>query len=160
MLAPVAVNWTCYRVQGFSMARDGDLDAARFLSIASMRVALWKWLSHSCKYCSTYHVHSLFIRVMLIQHMFFWTEQLTCTSQNMVSPSGARASIWTEVSGTAYSRALIRSKAIPVTGRCEMLRIPHCLDNGLTVNREILATCSSTYSSVRTSQEAHSVSIM
>jgi hypothetical protein len=40
-----------------------------------------------------------------------------------------------------------------------MLRISHCLDNRLTVNREILATCSSTYSPVRTSQEAHSVSI-
>jgi hypothetical protein len=38
-----------------------------------------------------------------------------------------------------------KSKAIPVTGRggllgCEMLRIPHCLDNRLTVNCEILAT--------------------
>jgi hypothetical protein len=32
-----------------------------------------------------------------------------------------------------------------------MLRIPHCLDNWLTVNCEILATCSSTYSPVRTS---------
>jgi hypothetical protein len=40
-----------------------------------------------------------------------------------------------------------------------MLRIPHCLDNRLTVNCEILATCSSTYSLVRNSQEAHSVSI-
>jgi hypothetical protein len=52
----------------------------------------------------------------------------------------------------------------PVTGRgglqgCEMLRIPHCLDNRLTVNCEILATCSSTYSPVCTSQEEHSVSI-
>jgi hypothetical protein len=37
-----------------------------------------------------------------------------------------------------------------------MLRIPHCLDNRLTVNCEILATCSSTYSTVRISQEAHS----
>jgi hypothetical protein len=37
--------------------------------------------------------------------------------------------------------------------------IPHCLDYRLTVNCEILATCSSTYSPVRTSQEAHSVSI-
>jgi hypothetical protein len=68
-------------------------------------------------------------------------------------------------SRTALSSDL---KAIPVTGRrglygCEMLRITHCLDNcldnWLTVNCEILATCSSTYSSVRTSQEAHSVSI-
>jgi hypothetical protein len=55
-------------------------------------------------------------------------------------------------------------KAIPVTGRgrpigLEMLRIPHCLGNRLTVNCEILATCSSTCSPVRTSQEAHSVSI-
>jgi hypothetical protein len=53
---------------------------------------------------------------------------------------------------------------LPVTGRgglwgYEMLRILHCLDNRLTVNCEILATCSSTYSAVRTSQEAHSVSI-
>jgi hypothetical protein len=32
-----------------------------------------------------------------------------------------------------------------------MLRIPHCLDSRLTVNCEILATCSSTYSPVRTS---------
>jgi hypothetical protein len=57
-----------------------------------------------------------------------------------------------------------KSKAIPVTSLgglwgCEMLRIPYCLDNRLTVNCEILATCSSTYSPVRTSQEAHSVSI-
>jgi hypothetical protein len=35
----------------------------------------------------------------------------------------------------------------------------NCLDSRLTVNCEILATCSSTYSPVRTSQEAHSVSI-
>jgi hypothetical protein len=41
----------------------------------------------------------------------------------------------------------------------EMLRIPQCLDNRLTVNYEILATCSSTYSPVHTSQEAHSDSI-
>jgi hypothetical protein len=40
-----------------------------------------------------------------------------------------------------------------------MLRIPHCLYNRLTVNCEILGTSSSTYSPVRTSQEAHSVSI-
>jgi hypothetical protein len=58
----------------------------------------------------------------------------------------------------------VNSKAIPVTG-CgglwgfEMLRIPHCLDSRLTVNCEILATCSSTYSTLCTSQEAHSVSI-
>jgi hypothetical protein len=57
-----------------------------------------------------------------------------------------------------------RRKDIPETGRggpqsCEMLRIQHCLDNRLTVNCEILATCSSTYSPVRTSQEARSVSI-
>jgi hypothetical protein len=57
-----------------------------------------------------------------------------------------------------------KSKDISVTGRgglwdCEVLRIPHCLDNRLTVNCEILATCSSTYTPVRTSQEAHSVSI-
>jgi hypothetical protein len=44
-------------------------------------------------------------------------------------------------------------------GRCEVLRIPHCIDSRLTVNCEILATCSSTYSPVRTSQEAYSVSI-
>jgi hypothetical protein len=42
-----------------------------------------------------------------------------------------------------------KEKAIPVTGLgglqgCEMLRIPHCLDNRLTVNCETLATCSST----------------
>jgi hypothetical protein len=42
---------------------------------------------------------------------------------------------------------------------CEMLSISHCVDNRLTVNCEILATCSSTYSPVRTSQEEHSVSI-
>jgi hypothetical protein len=57
-----------------------------------------------------------------------------------------------------------KKKTIPVTGRedlqvCEMLRIPHCIDNRLTVNCEMLATCSSTYSPVRTSQEAHPVSI-
>jgi hypothetical protein len=57
-----------------------------------------------------------------------------------------------------------KSKAIPVTGRggllgCKMLRISHCLDNRLTVNCKILATCSSTYSPVCTSQKAHSVSI-
>jgi hypothetical protein len=55
-------------------------------------------------------------------------------------------------------------RAMPVTDRgglysCEMLKIPYYLDNRLTVNCEILATCSSTYSPVRTSQEAHSVSI-
>jgi hypothetical protein len=55
-------------------------------------------------------------------------------------------------------------KTISVTGRgglwgCEMSRIPHFLDNRLTVNCEILATFSSTYSPVRTSQKAHSVSI-
>jgi hypothetical protein len=54
------------------------------------------------------------------------------------------AGIWFEV---------VICKAIPVTGRgglygCEMLRISHCLDNRLTVNCEILATCSSTYSPV------------
>jgi hypothetical protein len=47
-------------------------------------------------------------------------------------------------------------KAISVKGLrglygCEMLRIPHWLDNRLTVNCEILATCSSTYSPVSTS---------
>jgi hypothetical protein len=52
----------------------------------------------------------------------------------------------------------VKCIAIPVTDRggpvgFEMLRIPHCLDNRLTVNCEILATCSSTYSPVRTSQE-------
>jgi hypothetical protein len=57
-----------------------------------------------------------------------------------------------------------KSKDILVTGLgglygCEMLRIPHCLDNRLTVNCEILATCSCTYSPVCTSQEARSVSI-
>jgi hypothetical protein len=55
------------------MARDEDLDAARFLSVA---------------YGNDFEihadiVHSLFIRVVLIQHMFFSTEQLTSTSQNM-----------------------------------------------------------------------------
>jgi hypothetical protein len=59
---------------------------------------------------------------------------------------------------------LSSTQNIPVTGRgdlqyCEMLSIPHCLDNRLTVNCEILAPYSSTYSQVRTSQEAHSVSI-
>jgi hypothetical protein len=38
----------------------------------------------------------------------------------------------------------------------EAYRVVRCLDNLLTVNCEILATCSSTYSPVRTSQEAHS----
>jgi hypothetical protein len=57
-----------------------------------------------------------------------------------------------------------KNKDIPITSRgslygCEMLKIPHCLDNRLTVNCEILVICSSTYSPVRTSQEAHSVSI-
>jgi hypothetical protein len=63
-----------------------------------------------------------------------------------------------------YGEMNRESEAIPVTFRgglygCEMLRIQHCLDNRLTVNSEILATCSSTYSPVRTSQEAHSVSL-
>jgi hypothetical protein len=63
-----------------------------------------------------------------------------------------------------YKSKKSERKAIPVTGRgglegCEMLRIPHCIDSRLTVNCEILATCSSTYSPVRTTQEAHSVSI-
>jgi hypothetical protein len=64
----------------------------------------------------------------------------------------------------AGNKVKTKSKAIPVTGLgglydFEMLRIPHCLDSRLTVNCEILATCSSNYSPVRTSQEAHSVSI-
>jgi hypothetical protein len=64
----------------------------------------------------------------------------------------------------AYFLSDDEGKAIPVTGRggpkdCEMLRIPHCLDSRLIVNCEILATCSSTYSPVRTSQETHYVSI-
>jgi hypothetical protein len=54
----------------------------------------------------------------------------------------------------------VKGEAIPVTGRgglygCEMLRIPHCLDNGLTVNCEILATCGSTYSSYLTGSTLH-----
>jgi hypothetical protein len=56
-----------------------------------------------------------------------------------------------------------KSRAIPGTGcggieDCEMLMIPHCLDNRLTVKCDILATCNSTYGPVRTSQEAHSFS--
>jgi hypothetical protein len=47
-----------------------------------------------------------------------------------------------------------KGKAIPVTGRS-----PHCIDGRLTVKCVILATSSSTYSPVSTSQEAHSVSI-
>jgi hypothetical protein len=42
---------------------------------------------------------------------------------------------------------------------CEMLMIQHCLDNRLTVNCEILSTCSSTYSPVCISQKEYSVSI-
>jgi hypothetical protein len=41
----------------------------------------------------------------------------------------------------------------------QLLYEENCLDSRLTVNCEILATCSSTYSPVRTSQEAHSISI-
>jgi hypothetical protein len=57
--------------------------------------------------------------------------------------------------GTLRS-ALVKLRAILVTDRknlysFEMLSISHCLDNRLTVNCEILATCSSTYSPVRTS---------
>jgi hypothetical protein len=57
-----------------------------------------------------------------------------------------------------------KDNAVPVTVRegqvgCETLRIPQCLDNRPTVNCEILATCSSTYSPVCTLQEGHSVSI-
>jgi hypothetical protein len=67
------------------------------------------------------------------------------------------------VYGTCKSKQ-VKSEAVAVTGSgglkgCEMLRIPHCADNWLTENCEILATCSSTYSPVRTSQEAHSISI-
>jgi hypothetical protein len=63
-----------------------------------------------------------------------------------------------------FCKSKKKSKAIPVTGLggiygCMMLGIPHCLDNRLTVNCEILVACSSTYSPVRTSQEALSVSI-
>jgi hypothetical protein len=70
--------------------------------------------------------------------------------------------LWTEKSDILNKKS--KSNAIPVTGLgglygCEMLRIPHCLDNRFTVNFEILATCSSTYSPVRTSQEAYLVSI-
>jgi hypothetical protein len=57
----------------------------------------------------------------------------------------------------AKSRKIAGS--IPDEVRSEMLRIPNYLDKRLTVNCEILGTCSSTYSPVRTSQEAHFVSI-
>jgi hypothetical protein len=65
---------------------------------------------------------------------------------------------------SCYKRKGVKCKAIPAPGSgglygCEMFRTPHCLDNRLTVNCEILANCSSTYSPVRTSQEAHSASI-
>jgi hypothetical protein len=69
-----------------------------------------------------------------------------------------------EKPSTPGGRLKYKRKAIPVSGRgglyrSEMLSIPHCLDNRLTDNCEILATCSSTYSPIRTSQEAHSISI-
>jgi hypothetical protein len=41
-------------------------------------------------------------------------------------------------SGTCIKVSLL----LAVSQGCEMLRIPHCLDNQLTVNCEILATCS------------------
>jgi hypothetical protein len=55
------------------------------------------------------------------------------------------------VDRSIHSLQLSAFTAIPVTGLgglqgCFMLRIPLCLDNRLTVNCEILATCSSTYS--------------
>jgi hypothetical protein len=67
-------------------------------------------------------------------------------------------------SNKVFITVWVGKKPIPITGRgglqgSETLRIPHCLDSRLTVNCDILATCSSTYSPVRTSQEAHSVSI-
>jgi hypothetical protein len=59
---------------------------------------------------------------------------------------------------SGVSRSVRRKLVIPseVTGHggplgCETSRLPHCLDNRLTVNCEMLATCSSTYSPVRTS---------
>jgi hypothetical protein len=53
---------------------------------------------------------------------------------------------------------LKKSKAISVTDVTDV-KDPTLSNNLLTVNCKILATCSSTYSPVRTSQEAHSVSI-
>jgi hypothetical protein len=54
-------------------------------------------------------------------------------------------------SSLQYTNLNLKKNAIPVRGSgglygCEMSRIPHCLDNRLTVKCEILATCSSTYS--------------
>jgi hypothetical protein len=91
------------------------------------------------------------------------------TRQLMQSAHNGKTMFWLSIQIVTLCIMLLcyvnkKSKAIPKTGRgglycCEMLRIPHCLGIRLTVNSEILATCSSTYSPVRTSQEAHSVSI-
>jgi hypothetical protein len=54
------------------------------------------------------------------------------------------------------NRANVSLALLPIL---RLVEIPHCLDIGVTVNCEILVTCRSTYSPVRTSQETHSVSI-
>jgi hypothetical protein len=90
---------------------------------------------------------------------------MSCLNSSFSTMSSVRAvHIFMYPAYNLFQYSLNNSKAIPVTGLgglcgCEMLRVPHCLDNRLTVNCEILATCSSTYSPVRTSQEAHSVSV-
>jgi hypothetical protein len=98
---------------------------------------------------------------------------LNCTSYNLTTLTTKGSSLYGQLQtdfvptrGPQLRPTSIgkQSNAIPISGRggiydCETLRIPHCLDSRFAVNCEILATCSSTYSPVRTSQEAHSVSI-
>jgi hypothetical protein len=85
-------------------------------------------------------------------------------TSNFARLSGKHVNVRSWGTHPSYKMPLHLIQAVPVTGRgglkgYEMLRIPHCLDNRLTVNCEILATFSSTYGPVRTSQEGHSVSI-
>jgi hypothetical protein len=94
----------------------------------------------------------------------FWRNVLPSDSGWKSKPSQQQQMCELLTAWNASSKVKYKSKAILVTGLgglygCEMLRIPHCLDNRLTVNCKILAICSSTYSPVRTSQEAYSVSI-
>jgi hypothetical protein len=92
---------------------------------------------HSCK-CITVNPRTTARSVSLI-----WS---------VLTPMTTGIMIYTEKScgmkQTTLATQSLRKKvkAIPVTGHggllgCEMLRIPHCLDNRLTVNCEILATC-------------------
>jgi hypothetical protein len=73
---------------------------------------------------------------MLLRSAYLWANVLLCFVQS---------SNYLSLEAALSTCRMIR-KHVSYGGLygCEMLRIPHCLDNQLTVNCEILATCSST----------------